>query len=841
MIDQTTYGHRKLLQEFGVVPTIGWQIDPFGHSSTQASLLSARVGFDGLFFARIDYQDSAVRNQNKEFEMIWRPSPSLGTLGQVFTGAFERNGYGPPNGFDWDNFGENSEPIQDDPNLEDYNVPSRVEDFVNDVMDQFSANVGSDIMLTLGSDFQYSNAHLIFKNLDKLIDYVNKDGRVNVFYSTPSAYVKAKMSYNTSWAVKTDDFFPYADCPHCYWTGYFTSRPALKRYVRMNASYLNVARQIEALNGQTGQTDALDEALGVAQHHDAVSGTSKQHVAYDYAKRIYKGYDIASKAVNQMISQMTHKNGGNLEVFQQCTMLNESVCASTETNKAFAVVAYNALARTRTETIEVPVSLSSYTVYDSSGAVVASQTVPTFRPLSKHKTAPYTLYFQATSPGVGFNTYFVQPSSGEGFSKPTEVPKNSAPIYIENSVLRVEFSTTTGGISSILNKKTGLSTSISQQFMWYASLAGDGQNSGAYIFRPNSTDAYIAFPGVPQLQLITGKVVNEVRANIGTWLAQTIKLTGENDFLEVEYQVGSIPINDGIGKELITRYSTDLNTNSLYWTDSNGREYQERKRNYRPTWPLQVNEPVSGNYYPVNVGAYIKDATRQFSILNDRSQGGASIQDGQFEIMVHRRTLFDDSRGVGEPLNETDSITPYPNPQRIGTGLHITGTHYLSLDPPNAALSHIRPLQSRVYTPFLLAFSPMAVGVDAVNQWIATHEVTGTALKRELPPNVEMMTLQSTDSGSGLFRLAHQFAVAEDSVLSQPVTVDLAALFSKFQWTNLKETSLTANQNPITKNHQWQVKGENAFSNLDLFDIVPFDGVSVTVNPMDIRTFTFNK
>ena len=43
----------------------------------------------------------------------------------------------------------------------------------------------------------------------------------------------------------------------------------------------------------------------------------------------------------------------------------------------------------------------------------------------------------------------------------------------------------------------------------------------------------------------------------------------------------------------------------------------------------------------------------QLTVLTDRSQGGASINDGQIELMVHRRTLKDDSLGVGEPLNET--------------------------------------------------------------------------------------------------------------------------------------------------------------------------------------------
>ena len=47
-----------LQEQFGEagIPRVGWQLDPFGHSATQAALLSAEVGFDGLFFGRIDYQ-----------------------------------------------------------------------------------------------------------------------------------------------------------------------------------------------------------------------------------------------------------------------------------------------------------------------------------------------------------------------------------------------------------------------------------------------------------------------------------------------------------------------------------------------------------------------------------------------------------------------------------------------------------------------------------------------------------------------------------------------------------------------------------------------------------------
>ncbi|CAF4424183.1 unnamed protein product, partial [Rotaria magnacalcarata] len=61
----------------------------------------------------------------------------------------------------------------------------------------------------------------------------------------------------------------------------------------------------------------------------------------------------------------------------------------------------------------------------------------------------------------------------------------------------------------------------------------------------------------------------------------------------------------------------------------------------------------SGNYYPINSRIWIKDSNRQLTVLTDRSEGGASIQDGSIEIMLHRRTLYDDALGVSEPLNET--------------------------------------------------------------------------------------------------------------------------------------------------------------------------------------------
>ena len=197
------------------------------------------MGFDAFFLGRIDHDDKSNRLSKKQMEMIWRGSHSLGKNAELFTGVLY-NRYSPPPGFCFDQ-GCNNPPIQDDKNLKGYNADERVNTFMNLVMTQASSYRTNNVMLTMGNDFNYENARHWFKNLDKLIRHVKKTHKnVDIFYSTPSQYLKAVHAANLTWDVKTDDFFPYSDCNHCYWTGYFTSRPAYKGYVRDSNSILQV-------------------------------------------------------------------------------------------------------------------------------------------------------------------------------------------------------------------------------------------------------------------------------------------------------------------------------------------------------------------------------------------------------------------------------------------------------------------------------------------------------------------------------------------------------------------------------------------------------------------------
>ena len=127
---------------------------------------------------------------------------------------------------------------------------------------------------------------------------------VNAFYSTPTEYARAKLSYPVTWpSVNGSDGFPYADGPHSYWAGFFTSRPALKGYVRACSAQFQALKQLQVWSGGAEDMSAsnplylLERALGVAQHHDAVAGTEQQHVAFNYALRLAQGRAAADALV----------------------------------------------------------------------------------------------------------------------------------------------------------------------------------------------------------------------------------------------------------------------------------------------------------------------------------------------------------------------------------------------------------------------------------------------------------------------------------------------------------------------------------------------------------------
>jgi alpha-mannosidase len=293
-------------------------------------------------------------------------------------------------------------------------------------------------------------------------------------------------------------------------------------------------------------------------------------------------------------------------------------------------------------------------------------------------------------------------------------------------------------------------------------------------------------------------------------------------------------VDDGNGKELSTEVVTNMATNKTFYTDSSGRDFIKRIRDYRSEWKIEVHQPIAGNYYPVNLGIYVEDGSRELSILVDRSVGGASIKDGQIELMLHRRLLHDDGRGVAEALNET---TCFDNQCE---GLVIQGKYYLKIDPQGEGARWRRTFGQEIYSPLLIAFAEQDGG-----NWVNSHVTKFSAMDPaySLPDNVALLTLQELEDGTVLLRLAHLYEAGEHKDLSALASVDLKRVFPDKKIVKIVETSLSANQERSAmekKRLKWKVEGPPADEKIVRGGPVDPSKLVVDLGPMEIRTFLIN-
>ncbi|XP_060071726.1 lysosomal alpha-mannosidase-like [Ylistrum balloti] len=863
IIDQHTLGFEFLRQNFGVCgrPRVAWQIDPFGHSREQASLF-AQMGFDGLFFGRLDYQDKDERIKTKSMEMLWKGSPTnLKKTADLFTGALY-NGYGPPEGFCFDLLCTD-DPIMDDDRMHDYNVPRKVEKFVNASKDWANAYATKHVLMPMGSDFNYQSSNAWFKNLDKLIKYVNNQSNktnVNLLYSTPSCYLSSVNKEAVRWPTKEDDFFPYAHRPHSFWTGYFSSRPALKDYVRRTNNFLQVCKQMDAIaaledtDNSTYEIRILKEAMGVAQHHDAVSGTEKQPVAYDYAQRLAHGVAACQKVVNDAYGKLLPLNTSYSPPGQQfCNILNISVCGLTENYGQFTLTVYNPLGQAVTSWVRIPIVGKAYQVKGPDNKNVPSQIVPLTKdtkriPERQGSIAQNELVFRTSVPALGFSVYFVSKSNkarvklAQTTSKKRLV-KNQEGVdtVLKNEHVSLRFDGTSGQLKTMRNLNSDIEISLQQGFYYYQGHTGNNtmgalQASGAYVFRPNTTKAFHA-KQLERSYMREGRVVQEVHQRFSPWVTQVVRLYEDEMYAEFEWTVGPIPVDDGIGKEVVSQFLTTLDTKGTFYTDANGREILKRKRNDRATWNLYQTEPVSGNFYPVNSRIFIKDEALgvQFTILTDRSQGGSSINDGGIQLMVHRRLLHDDGLGVGEALNETGLDHK---------GLVVRGKHYVFLGTFGESSAFHRRMALRLFMAPSLSFMP---NVMKYANWTKHFQTQWSGMKTNLPDNVHLLTLEQW-GGSGvvpassepyIIRLEHIFETGEHSELSKDATVNLQDLFVTFEVDSVTELTLGANL-VLSDLHRLQWNTTDVNDNMDETPMEPKirnNSLNVKLSPMQIRTY----
>ncbi len=766
--------------------------------------------------------------------MIWKGSDSLGKSSWIFTGALY-NCYSPPKGFCFDAYCSD-DPIMDDPRLHDYNVDQKVAAFTKAAEEQAEGYNTNHIIMTMGEDFNYVQAGTWFKNLDKLIYYVNKENKINAIYSTPSCYLKSVHAAGRTYVTKTDDFLPYASDEHSYWTGYFTSRPTLKFMVRQGNNWLQACKQLDAVTnrewtpGIEGDVDVMRRAMAVLQHHDAVTGTSKQAVADDYAERLAEGFTECQKVISHAYEYLTpskkEKNGAPPPRQHFCTLLNQTQCEFTEKTKdAFVVNVYNPLTKPVQKFVRLPVRGKGYEVLAPNGDSIVTQLVPIPARVKlipgRQSIATKELVFKADLPALGFKSFYVK-------CKEESVAAQQSIVSRGRSTGRMSLFTDERGLRHRIALDGGFAIDV--DYGYYEGHRGNNsipknRASGAYIFRPTKETPRML--SVRPDLVVRGPLVDELHLEFSPYITQVSRLYKGSAEVEVEWLVGPIPVSDDIGKEIVVRYSTQIPSAGKFYTDANGRQMLERVRNRRPTWKLNLTEPVSSNYYPANSRAALVDPKSglQFTVLTDRSQGVTSMNDGQLEFMVHRRLLDDDAFGVGEALNEV----------AFGQGLVVRGKHWLQVG--SAAQHRMAGLQ--VYMDAIVSFSE--TGGRSFAGWKEAFLMTYSALGSVLPPNVHLLTLEEWHGNSRdgvLIRLEHFFQAGEEHELSKPVTFSIKNLFAEYNIARLEEVTLGANLRMGERDRmEWKTDTDNDI-NVEPADR-PVDPLllEVTLSPMQIRTF----
>ena len=353
MLEQMAEGHAWLNETFGVQPTVGWQLDPFGHSATSSAILG-RMGFKAVVINRINYALKARWSSRRALEFQWEGvSPSLHWR-PVFTHVLV-NHYSTPKGLDFEGASD---------------VPPRVikglaATLRAEALKRADSYRTGQLMILIGDDFRWRRSEVLYRGWDAIIAELRRrtGGRgLNVHWSTPARYFAAAMarfdgsSDPTGAAAATiatsaraknppirpppllpsygGDLLPYADNRESFWTGYYATKPRVKQLARSAGAAVHAAQLLvllararlldeddgedvasprpQARSRQRALLAGWHEVLvrcrrevATVQHHDAITGTSRLHVIADYEGMLTRAtsgaLSVASAAAEQLL------------------------------------------------------------------------------------------------------------------------------------------------------------------------------------------------------------------------------------------------------------------------------------------------------------------------------------------------------------------------------------------------------------------------------------------------------------------------------------------------------------------------------------------------------------
>ncbi|OCT99309.1 epididymis-specific alpha-mannosidase isoform X2 [Xenopus laevis] len=865
---QLTEGHGFIYETFGVRPRFSWHVDPFGASAASPTLF-AMAGFNGHLISRIDYDTKANMQNAKELQFIWRGSPSLADKQEIFTHLMDQYSYCTPSdlpfsnrsGFYWNGVALFPDPPKDGvyPNMSlpvtADTIHPYAETMVKNIRERAAWFRSSDVLWPWGCDKQFFNASVQFNNMDQLIHYINKHQEfgVTVKYSTLGEYFRNLYNRNLTWGLRgNQDFLPYSSDSSQAWTGFYASRNVLKGVARRASSLLYAAESAFAqhlLKRPSGSLDkvwameqlrSLRWAVSEVQHHDGITGTESPKVRDMYMTNLLHGAAGVRKLMTAIVLDL------------------HSPKANSHGNGLINITVYNPLAWDVKTFVSVPLNISVSGVNDEFGQPVPAQIQNSTEPWNA-----FDLYILVTLKGLSYGRYSITFADSDAGKDPLVMGrmitfvrqpiKNKAKrknllTPIMNDCYTVLLDQNTNLLHSITDRVSNRTIQVTQEFLEYHSNGdiGKGPISDNYMFT-SAGPAISAYKAVG-LEIIAGKLVTEIRqyfySNITakTYLyAIYSRIYNAPDgfdkslvchHIEQHYRLGPIDLN----RESIIRTSTDLRTNKDIYTDNNGYQMQMRQfKNYD-------SNTVARNYYPMVRTAYIEDNSTRLVFLSERAHGVSSQDNGEVEIMLHRRLWNNLEWDLNYNLTLNDTSVIRPTMWLMLGSRALTGALYQRL---GMALEH-RPL---------VIFTPQT-GQERGEE---SNKTTDSPIT--LPDNIHLQILsipgwfyssshaehmQDLHAGNVrgsvadfhrvLLRMQHLYETDEDPVLSKPVTINLQSLLKGLGTVSLvEERSLTGTWDIHTlKRWKWGSKQIKDTDQRD--DTLRTKDFMITLSPKEIRT-----
>uniref|UniRef100_A0A8P4GEI7 Alpha-mannosidase n=1 Tax=Dicentrarchus labrax TaxID=13489 RepID=A0A8P4GEI7_DICLA len=627
MIDQLIEGHQWLERNLGITPRSGWAVDPFGHSATMPYLLK-RANLTSMLIQRVHYSIKKHFASTRSLEFMWRQSWDTGSSTDIFCHMMPFYSYDVPHTcgpdpkiccqFDFKRLpgGRINCPWKVPPKtVVEANVAERAHLLLDQYRKKSKLYRSKVLLVPLGDDFRYDKAlewDQQYTNYQKLFDYMNSHPEMHVqaqfgtlseyFNAVYKAHGAAQGSRPADYPVLSGDFFAYADREDHYWTGYFTSRPFYKSLDRVIESHLRGAEILYSLAvanarhaGMEGRYPVSDYALLVDARRSV--GLFQHHDAITGTAKENVVIDYGTKLLRSLIGlKRVIINAAHFLVMK---------------NKEFYRFYQTDILSGLSSPLPPPSATPPPSCASDCFFLLSTRYLVLFNPVEQERLCAVT---------VLVNTVRVRVLTEDGQTLPVQLSAQWS------TASQMSFLCCTLSLILLVAPSTSFSVVLlDAKFL-------------SSCFQPYNQKE------PPVVRVVEGPLFSEVVAHYQHFhlVLYGFAFSGV-DGLSIDITT-MVDIRDQTNKELAMRMVTDIQSGDVFYTDLNGFQMQPR-RHY-------LKLPLQANFYPMPSQAYIQDSHHRLTLHTAQSLGVTSLESGQLEVIMDRRLMQDDNRGLGQGLKD---------------------------------------------------------------------------------------------------------------------------------------------------------------------------------------------